>query len=34
VAADSTGAIPVPRTGLVFAAAHDLAAESDLRRTG
>lgn len=34
VTPDSTGAIPVPRTGLVFAASHDLAAESDLRRTG
>jgi predicted phage baseplate assembly protein len=32
--ADSTGAIPVPRTGLVFAAPHDLAAALDVRRAG
>jgi predicted phage baseplate assembly protein len=31
---DSTGAIPVPRTGLAFAGAHDLAVETDVRRTG
>jgi len=32
IAADATGAIPVPRIGLVFAGAHDFVVESEPRR--
>jgi predicted phage baseplate assembly protein len=34
IAPDNTGAIPVPRSGLVFAGAHDLTVDTDTRRTG
>lgn len=34
IAPDSTGAIPVPRIGLVFPSPHDLTVESDVRRNG
>ena len=34
VAADSTGAIPVPQVGLVFAGPHDLTVDADVRRNG
>ena len=34
ISPDSTGAIPVPRIGLVFPGPHDLMAGSDVRRNG
>ena len=34
ISPDSTGAIPVPRIGLVFPGSHDLSVGSDVRRNG